>query len=189
MFAYLKLHDHSRLILDASRPHVDESRFIKQDWTNFYRDAEEPIPPNAPEPRGKSVILSCFVDVNHARDKVTLQLHTGIIIFVNQSPIIWYSKQQNTVEISSFGSDFVAMRIAVELIESFRYKLHMFVVPIEGPKNVYCDNDAVVNNSTKPDSRLLRKSIMLLHIIASMKLQLAPFVLYGSQQIQILPTC
>lgn len=55
MFAYLKSHDRSRIVLDPSRPRIDESRFIKQDWTEFYRDAVEPIPPNAPEPRGKSV--------------------------------------------------------------------------------------------------------------------------------------
>jgi hypothetical protein len=157
MFAYLKAHDRSRLVLDASRPHVDESRFIKQDWTDFYRDAEEPIPPNAPEPRGKSVILSCFVDANHAGDKITRRSHSGIIIFVNRAPIIWYSKQQNTVETSTFGSEFVATRIAVELIESIRYKLRMFGVPIEGPTNVYCDNDAVVNNASKPESTLKKK--------------------------------
>jgi hypothetical protein len=61
------------------------------------------------------------------------------------------------VETSTFGSEFVAMRIAVELIESIHFKLCMFGVPIEGPTNVYCDNDAVVNNSTKPESTLKKK--------------------------------
>jgi hypothetical protein len=32
MFAYLKSHDRSRLVLDPSRPRIDESHFIKQDW-------------------------------------------------------------------------------------------------------------------------------------------------------------
>ena len=157
MFAYLKFHDRSRIVLDPSRPRIDESRFIKQDWTEFYRDAQEPVPPNAPEPRGQSVVISCFWDANHAGDKVTRRSHTGIIIVVNRVPIIWYSKQQNTVETSTFGSEFVAARIAVELIESLRYKLRMFGVPIEGATNVYCDNDSVVNNSTKPESTLKKK--------------------------------
>jgi hypothetical protein len=52
MFAYLKQHDRSRIVMDASRPKVDETRFHKADWHEFYRDAQEPIPPNAPEPRG-----------------------------------------------------------------------------------------------------------------------------------------
>mmetsp|Transcript_10776 Transcript_10776/g.15574 ORF Transcript_10776/g.15574 Transcript_10776/m.15574 type:complete len:227 (+) Transcript_10776:552-1232(+) len=157
LFAYLKSHDRSRLVLESSRPRIDETRFIKQDWTDFYCDAQEPIPSNAPEPRGKPVTLSCFVDANHAGDKVTRRSHTGIILFCNRAPIMWYSKRQNTVETSTFGSEFVAARIAVELIESLRYKLRMFGVPIDGPTNVYCDNDSVVNNSTKPESTLKKK--------------------------------
>lgn len=45
----------------------------------------------------------------------------------------------------------------MELIESLRDKLRMFGVPIEGAMNVYCDNDSVVNNSTKPESTLKKK--------------------------------
>jgi hypothetical protein len=36
---------------------------------------------------------------------------------VNRAPILWYSKRQNTVESSTFGSEIVAMRIAIEIIE------------------------------------------------------------------------
>jgi len=60
LFGYLKSHDRSQSVLDASRRRllVDEQHFVKQDWTDFYKDAQEPIPPKAPEPRGNSVILS-----------------------------------------------------------------------------------------------------------------------------------
>ena len=77
--------------------------------------------------------------------------------FVNRAPIIWYSKRQNTVETSTFGSEFVAMQIAVELIESLRYKLQMFSIPIDGPMNVYCDNEAVTKNVIYPQSMLKKK--------------------------------
>jgi len=61
MFAYLKAHDRSRIVMDASRPRVDETRFHKADWMEFYRDAAEAIPPNAPEPRGDGVLCLVFV--------------------------------------------------------------------------------------------------------------------------------
>ncbi len=61
------------------------------------------------------------------------------------------------MESSSFGSEFVAARIAVELIEGLRYKLRMFGIPIKGPTNVFCDNQSVVSNTTKPESTLKRK--------------------------------
>jgi hypothetical protein len=49
------------------------------------------------------------------------------------------------------------MRIAVELIESLWYKLHMFGIPIEGSADVFCDNQGVVCNSSMPESLLNKK--------------------------------
>ena len=61
------------------------------------------------------------------------------------------------METSTFGSELVAMRIAKELIVSLRYKLRMFGVPIDGPTNVYCDNQGVVKNTSLPESTLSKK--------------------------------
>ena len=114
-----------------------------------------------PEPRGKPVVITCFVDSNHAGNTVTRQLHTGILIFVQNAPIIFYSKRQNTVETSTFGSKFVAMRIAKEMIVALQYKLRMFGVPIEGPANVFCDNQGVVKNTSIPESVLNKKDVSI----------------------------
>jgi hypothetical protein len=156
-FAYLKNHSRSRIILDDAKPLMDEIHFTKVDWTGFYPEATEAIPPNAPEARGNDILMSCFVDADHAGNRITRRSHTGIIIFCNRAPIIWYSKRQNTVETSTFGSEFIAARIAVELIEALRYKLRIFGIPIDEPTNVYCDNHGVVVNSSKPESTLKKK--------------------------------
>lgn len=76
---------------------------------------------------------------------------------MNRAPILWYSKRQSTVEASTFGSEINAMRTAVEMVEGLRYKLRMFGVPIEGPTNVYCDNEAVTKNCSIPESTLKKK--------------------------------
>ena len=110
-----------------------------------------------PEPRGNSVIISCFVDSDHAGDKVTRRSHSGILIWVNNAPIVFHSKRQNTVESSTFGSELVAMRIAKELIVALRCKLRMFGIPIDGPANVCCDNQGVVKNTSLPESTLSKK--------------------------------
>ena len=65
---------------------------------------------------------------------------TGILMFVNRAPIIWYSKRQNCVETSTFGSEFTAIKNAVELIAALIYKLRMFGVPIDGTTDMFCDN-------------------------------------------------
>ena len=49
------------------------------------------------------------------------------------------------------------MKTAVEQIEALRYKHRMFGVPIEGPTNIFCDNESVFKNASIPDSTLKKK--------------------------------
>jgi len=49
------------------------------------------------------------------------------------------------------------MKTAIEMIEGLRYKLRMFGIPVEGPANIYCDNEAVTKNTQVPESTLKKK--------------------------------
>jgi hypothetical protein len=157
IFGFLKAKPKRTIAFDPQHPDIDETRFVQCDWHDFYRDAAEPIPGDAPEPRGNVVSTHCFVDADHAGNRVTRRSQTGILLFICRAVVLWYSKRQNTVETSTFGSEFVAMRIAVELIEALRYKLRMFGVPLDGPTNVFCDNEAVTKNAIYPESTLKKK--------------------------------
>ena len=92
IFAYLKKHLRSFMVFDDTQPNLDGINFKKCDWTEYYPDAKEAIPPNKPEERGNAVTMTCYVDASHAGCRVTRRSHTGIIIFINRAPIIWYSK-------------------------------------------------------------------------------------------------
>ena len=157
MFGYLKLYPKRKLAFDPQHPTISERMFMRHDWADFYRGAEETIPGDMPPPRGNMMSTHCFVDASHGSDRATRRSQTGIIIFCNKAPIIWFSKRQNTVEASTFGSEFQAMKNAVELVESLRYKIRMFGVPIDGPTNMFCDNEAVCKNTTLPESTLKKK--------------------------------
>jgi hypothetical protein len=50
IFAYIKAHPSSRILLDDTIPYIQHDRFIPADWRNFYQDAKEAKPRNAPEP-------------------------------------------------------------------------------------------------------------------------------------------
>ena len=88
---------------------------------------------------------------------------TGNLIFLNRFHIHWYSNKQVKVESSTFGAEFVAMCIAVEMTESFRYKLRMLGVPIDGSTNVYCDNEVVYQNNVIPESTLKKKQYSIVY--------------------------
>ena len=156
IFAYLKHHPRSTMVFDDTVPAFKGERFVKCDWAEFYPDVSEAIPTNMPIPRGKDVTMSCFVDADHAGCRETRRSHSGILIFVNRAPIMWFSKRQNTVEASTYGSELLAMRLAIEMIEGLRYKLRMMGVPITEECAVFCDNSAVVTNS-RPESTLKKK--------------------------------
>ena len=160
IFSYLKKKPKITLYFDPIPPRLDESMFTGTPVDAFreqYRDAKEELPPRMPEPRGRMVTTTAFVDASHASDKATRRSHTGYIIFVNRAPIIWFSKKQSTVESSTFSSEFIAMKTCTEAITALRYKLRMFGIPIDGPTSVLCDNQSVVNNSSKIESILNKK--------------------------------
>ena len=124
---------------------------------DFYGDVKEELPSKMPEPRENVVRICAFFIANYAGNVLTRRSHSGIIIFVKNAPIIWFSKRQNTVEAATCGSEFVALHIYKELIVALRYKLHMFGVTLDGPLDVFCDNRGVLMNASKPESTLQKK--------------------------------
>jgi Reverse transcriptase (RNA-dependent DNA polymerase) len=156
IFSFLDLHRRSRMVFDSSYVPVDDGPDL--DWSDFYPNAEEAIPPNAPEAYGNSVEIVCFVDADHAGDLLTRRSRTGVLIYLNRAPVIWYSKRQNSVETSTFGSEFMALKIAAELVAGLRYKLRMMGIPLGGPAHMRVDNMSVVQNTTVPESTLKKKS-------------------------------
>ena len=159
IFAYLKNHpDRGQIAYDPKAPMINEEVFNNNmDWTDFYGKVKEELPANMPKPCGNLVTISAFVDANHAGNKITHHLHKGILIFVQNAPIIWFSMRQNMVVSSTFGSELVVCRICKELIVALQYKLQMFGIPIDGPVNVFCDNQGVVKNLSVPESMLMKK--------------------------------
>jgi Reverse transcriptase (RNA-dependent DNA polymerase) len=157
-FAYLKKRIESRLVIDPIPNDYSCMDWSSKDWHNFYPDAtHETIPHDMPIPLGQPVQISLFCDAAHATDLVTRRSTTGFVFFLNGTPIQWYSKRQNTIESSTFGSEFVALKIATEANDALRYKLRMFGVPIDGPTNGFCDNGSVVTNVMNPESTLSKK--------------------------------
>ena len=123
-----------------------------------YGECTEDIPGNAPEPRGIGFTMQAFVDADHAGDTITRRSRTGFIIMLNSAPIFWFRKKQTSCEISSFGSEFIAMTQCCEYIRGLRYKLRMMGVPVEGPTYIFGDNQSVLSNTSKPHSNLKKKS-------------------------------
>ena len=161
ILGYLLMKPDGKIVIDPGMPEIRKKMVMSRghSWEEFYPDAVEDIPDDMPKPKGNMATLTCFVDADHARDKVTRRSVTGIVLLVNNTPISWISKRQKTVETSTYGSELVAARIATDLIIEWRYKLRMLGVLIEDVHFLAGDNMSVILSTTLRSSALKKKHL------------------------------
>ena len=158
---YLKGSLKAKIIYDARVP--DYSALLgcqEPDWMEMYPGACKEIDRerDPQQPRGAEVVVSAYVDADHVRDEATRRSVTGVLIFLNCTPIRWYSKRQATVESSTYdGSELVAARITTEMVIEMRITLRAMGVPVKGPSYLFGDSLSVVTNTTIPSSTLKKK--------------------------------
>ena len=159
-FGFLKSHLKDRILcFDDDCPDFDFMfKNPSKNWNDFYPDAKRLSPLDMPEPRGNPVTLTLWTDADHAGDQKTRRSHSGIYVFLNKALIFWYSKKQTTVETAVYGSEYVARKVGIDLVGGLLYKIQMLGIPIEGPVNMFIDNESVVKNSTIPESILKKKN-------------------------------
>jgi Reverse transcriptase (RNA-dependent DNA polymerase) len=136
VFAYLRKYHNTEMVFDPSDPTIDEASFELRDWTSSefgHLQSKEELPPNMPQPRGMGFVMRAKVDADHTADTTTRGSRTGFIVYLNCAPAYWSSKKQASVESSSFGSEFIAMKQCCECLRGLRYKLRMLGIPFDRP--------------------------------------------------------
>jgi hypothetical protein len=74
IFACLEKHAKANMAFDDKMSFLDNLAFHKSDWSeSIYGEVEDEIKPTAPKPLGNTVIMTRFVDANHAGNKITLK--------------------------------------------------------------------------------------------------------------------
>ena len=81
------------------------------------------IPDEIPTLTGPKICITVYKDADHAHDILTRRSVTGILLFLNNTPVKWVSQRQKTVETSAYGSELVAAKPATELVMDYRYAL------------------------------------------------------------------
>ena len=158
IYGYLSSHDKGAIRIRTDQPDYSDLPEITYDWMyTVYGEVKEGIPKDIPKPSGKRVVLTTYVDANLYHDYITGRAVTGILHLVNQTPIDWYSKRQATVETATYGSEFVAARIATDQIIDLRTTLRYLGVPVERSTYLFGNNKSVVKSSTVPHSALSKR--------------------------------
>jgi hypothetical protein len=123
----------------------------------FYPDTEEEIPNDLPNSKGLKVRVTVFVDADRAHDFVTRRSITGILVMLKNTSDRLVSKQQETVQTSTYESELVTSRMATELILEIRFMLWSLDVTLDGPTLMLGDKMSVVLNTSVPSSVLKKK--------------------------------
>ena len=157
IFGYVKNYTKQGIKYDVTLPDFSKYKRTKYDWFRRYGNVTEEMPYKMPEPRGKPVRMSGFFDASHASCLITRRSVTGLFLLLNNTPIKWLSRRQATMETSTYGSEMIAGRIAVEEVIALRYKLRMLGVPIDGPCLLFGDNQSMITSVTIPKSVLKKR--------------------------------
>ena len=158
LFGYLKGHIKGKILFDTRELQIGEVElFDGGNWTQTYGPITETLPPDMPKPKMKPVKIVIYFDASFACDMVTRRSVTGIIVFVNSTPVRWYCKKQNTVETSTYGAELVAGRLATEMAIEFLYIFRMMGVPVDGPVTLLGDNKGMIQNTSMMSSQLKKK--------------------------------
>ena len=139
--------------LSSSRYRTEEpdnsySPNIKHDWSY----TRKIFPTTFQKHLGKSVTTTTPHDANLLHCLATGASLTACLHFCNQTPTDWFSKKQATVETATYGSKFVAAKMATEQIMDLRYTLRYLGVPIKSKSYMFGDNRSVVTSATLPRS-------------------------------------
>ena len=159
IFGYIKKYPDGAIRFRTKIPdHESYTPPINSDWAQAqYGNGKEELPPDMPTPKGKMMRTTTYADANLMHDVVTGRSMSGILHLINQTPIQWFSKKQNTVETATYGSEFMVARQATEQILDLRYTLRMMGIPIDGKSWLFGDNQSVITSATIPKSTLNKR--------------------------------
>ena len=76
----------------------------------MYGNLSEGMPPNVSKYMGKGLLMKAFCNSDHTGENITRRSRSVFVVILNMAPIYWFSKKHTSMETSTFGSDFVALK-------------------------------------------------------------------------------
>ena len=170
MIGYLSKFKHFKIRFRTEEPDYSNFHDNHHDWSDtVYGSPTEDKPKDAPEPLGKSVTITSHFDANLMHDILSGKACTGVLHFLNKTPIDWYCKKQATSETATYSAEYCACRTCIEQIIDLRNTLRYLGVNLNDKTYVFGDNESMINSSTIPHARLhKRHNILSYHYVRSM---------------------
>jgi hypothetical protein len=108
-------------------------------------------------------VLTAYSDSDWAGDKTTRKSVSGYSVFLMGAVILWKSKIQRPVALSSSEAEYYAISEAAKEIKFVVQTLEHIGIKVQLPVTIYCDNIGAIFMSEKQPLRLGQS--MLMHVI------------------------
>ena len=128
---------------------------------DYYPDSKFEDISDPPTPMGDPVEVNIFVDASHADDKLDRKSVTGMLVYIGDMLIKSVSKRQKSIATSTFSSELLALKTAVEESQGIRLLLQSIGVPIKGSINIHSDSESVLKSAANPGHNLKRKHVAI----------------------------
>jgi hypothetical protein len=104
-----------------------------------------------------------YSDSDYAGDHSSRKSTSGVVFMLNGGPVVWKSKQQSTVALSTCEAEYVAGNTAGRDGIWLARLLKELDRPLSGPVKIMCDNKGALALLKNPISSSKSKHISIMH--------------------------
>ena len=123
-----------------------------------YPYAEEERSEREPVALSAECGTTIFTDASHASEHQRRSV-TGIIGYYGSTPIFWVSKRQKVIAGSTYESEFLALKAAIDEARGLRYLLRGMGIKVKEETRILGDNQGVLKSAGNYDAGLNKKHI------------------------------
>lgn len=126
------------------------TQHIKLKYQHAYSNESTSTSPSTP------CVIEVYSDSDWAGRIDDRKSTSGVLLCVNGSPVVWMSKKQTSVALSTAEAEYVAMALAVKEAKWLYALLCELKCVVELPMILYTDNQAAITIATNPGSNHAR---------------------------------
>ncbi|KAJ0412135.1 hypothetical protein ATCC90586_004055 [Pythium insidiosum] len=89
-----------------------------------------------------------YSDANWGSDKATRRSTSGVLVMLAGGPVVYKSKRQQTVALSSAEAEYMALALATQEVVWLRFLLAEMGLEQHAPTSIYMDNKAAISIAT-----------------------------------------
>ena len=93
----------------------------------------------------KKMVLTGFVDSDWAGERHDRKSVSGYIIYFNDSPLVYRTKKQTVVALSSMEAEYMALSQCIQHALYIKRLLRFLDTRLDEPLTVFCDNQAAIS--------------------------------------------